>query len=267
MVRPASYGGRWAAIVAGGSSGIGYASARRLVEAGAEVVLGGIDEREVSSAVEALASEGATVHGFSGDLSQPDAAIHLIEVGARDAPLRVLVNSVGIQRYGTAEETSVELWDQVQRVNVRTAFLLAKFAIPEMRSGGGGAIVNVASVQAFATQASVVAYTSSKAALVGLTRALAVDHARDNIRANVVCPGSVRTPMLESAAALFAPAGEADQLMAKWGAMHPMGRVADADEVAEAVWFLASPQSSFITGSELKVDGGLLAAIGVPLED
>jgi len=267
MVRVASYEGRWAAVVAGGSSGIGFASAKRLVEAGADVLLGGIDEREVSSAVESLAGEGATVYGFSGDLSQPDEAEHFIELGAREAPLRVLVNSVGVQRYGTAEETSVELWDEVLRVNVRTAFLLAKFAIPEMRSGGGGAIVNVASVQAFATQASVVAYTTSKAALVGLSRALAVDHARDNIRANVVCPGSVRTPMLESAATLFAPTGEAGQLMAKWGAMHPLGRVAEADEVAEAVWFLASPQSSFITGSEIRVDGGLLAAIGVPLEE
>ena len=267
MVRITSYEGRWAAVVAGGSSGIGYASAKRLVEAGAEVVVGGLDEREVSWAVESLAGEGAVVHGFSGDLSQPDEAEQLVQLGARDAPFRVLVNSVGIQRYGTAEGTSVQLWDEVQRVNVRTAFLLAKFAVPEMRSVGGGAIVNVASVQAFATQASVVAYSASKAALVGLTRALAVDHARENIRVNVVCPGSVRTPMLESAAALFAPTGEADQLVAKWGAMHPMGRVADADEVAEAVWFLASPQSSFITGSELMVDGGLLAAIGVPLED
>jgi NAD(P)-dependent dehydrogenase (short-subunit alcohol dehydrogenase family) len=158
MVRAAGYEGRWAAVVAGGSSGIGYASAERLVEAGAEVVLGGIDEEEVVSAVESLSGEGATVQGFSGDLSQPTDAERLIRLGARDAPLRVLVNSVGIQRYGTAEETSVELWDEVLRVNVRTAFLLAKFAIPEMRSGGGGTIVNVASVQAFATQASVVAY-------------------------------------------------------------------------------------------------------------
>jgi NAD(P)-dependent dehydrogenase (short-subunit alcohol dehydrogenase family) len=267
MVRTASYEGRWAAVVAGGSSGIGYASAKRLVEAGAEVLLGGIDEREVGSAVDSLAGDGATVRGFSGDLSQPDKAEQFIELGARDAPLRVLVNSVGVQRYGTAEETSVELWDEVQRVNVRTAFLLAKFAVPKMRSVGGGAIVNVSSVQAFATQAGVVAYSSSKAALLGLTRALAVDHAGENIRVNVVCPASVRTPMLESAAALFASPGAADRLVAKWGAMHPMGRVAEADEVAEAVWFLASPSSSFITGSELRVDGGLLAAIGVQLEE
>jgi len=267
MVRASTYEGRWSAVVAGGSSGIGYASAKRLVEAGADVVLGGIDAREMGAAVESLASEGASVRGLSGDLSQPDLARRLIELAVRGAPLRVLVNSVGIQRYGTAEETSVELWDEVQRVNVRTAFLLAKFAVPEIRSAGGGAIVNVSSVQAIATQAGVVAYTSSKAALVGLTHALAVDHAAENIRVNVVCPGSVRTPMLESAAALFAPIGQAEALMAKWGAMHPIGRVANVEEVAEAVWFLASPQSSFITGSELRVDGGLLATIHVPLDD
>jgi NAD(P)-dependent dehydrogenase (short-subunit alcohol dehydrogenase family) len=267
MVNPAGYEGPWAAAVAGGSSGIGYACARLLVEAGAEVVIGGLDDHEVDAAVEALSYAGGKVCGMAADLSQADEAQRFVQLAARHAPLRALVDSVGIQRYGTAEQTSVELWDEVQRVNVRTAFLLAKFAVPELRASGGGAIVNVASVQAFATQASVVAYTSSKAALVGLTHALAVDHAGDNIRVNVVCPGSVRTPMLESAASLFAPDGEADQLMAKWGGMHPMGRVALPEEVAEAVWFLASPRSSFITGTELRVDGGLLAAIRVPLED
>jgi NAD(P)-dependent dehydrogenase (short-subunit alcohol dehydrogenase family) len=150
---------------------------------------------------------------------------------------------------------------------VRTAFLLAKFAVPYLRAAGGGALVNVASVQAFAAQRSVVAYTASKAALVGLTRALAVDHAHENIRINVVCPGSVDTPMLSAAASLFAEDGPVSALVERWGAMHPMGRVARAEEVAEAVWFLASPRSSFITGAELRVDGGLLAALGVTVND
>ena len=266
------YEGEWVSVVAGGSSGIGLACAKRLLEAGSRVFLAGVDEAEVASAVEALGEKSPPacaggVFGFTGDLSQPLAASQFLDVARSRGPLRVVVNSVGIQRYGTAEETSVDEWDEVLRVNLRTAFLLSKFAIPHLRAAGGGAIVNVSSVQAFATQNGVVAYTSSKAALVGLTRALAVDHARENIRVNVVCPGSVDTPLLNAAAALFAKEGEAAQLLAKWGAMHPIGRVARPEEVAQAVWFLASPSSSFVTGAELKVDGGLLAQLGVALED
>ena len=266
------YEGEWVSVVAGGSSGIGLACAKRLLEAGSQVFVAGVDEAEVASAVEALGGKGVPgragcAYGFTADLSQPSAASQLFDLVGPRGLLRVVVNSVGIQRYGTAEETSVDEWDEVIRVNLRTAFLLAKFAIPHLRAAGGGAIVNVSSVQAFATQNGVVAYTSSKAALVGLTRALAVDHARENIRVNVVCPGSVDTPLLNAAAALFAKEGEAAQLLASWGAMHPIGRVARPEEVAEAVWFLSNPSSSFVTGAELKVDGGLLAQLGVALED
>jgi NAD(P)-dependent dehydrogenase (short-subunit alcohol dehydrogenase family) len=261
------YPGPWTGVVAGGSSGIGFACAKRLVDAGGRVVLAGIDANEVRSAVNELEGRGDVVTGFTGDLSEPVEARRLLETAAGVGPVKVVVNSVGIQRYGTAESTEVEVWDEVLKVNVRTAFLLAKFAVPLLRAAGGGALVNIASVQAFATQTSVVAYTASKAALVGLTRALAVDHAHENIRVNVVCPGSVQTPMLSAAASLFAEEGPESALVEKWGAMHPMGRVARAEEVAEAVWFLASPRSSFITGAELRVDGGLLAALGLALKD
>jgi NAD(P)-dependent dehydrogenase (short-subunit alcohol dehydrogenase family) len=264
-----SYDGPWVSVVGGGSSGIGLACAARLLQAGAQVVLAGIDSGEVTKAMEALAKDGtgaAAVHGMPADLSDPSQARRFLDAAAEHGPVRVVVNSVGIQRYGTAEETSVEGWDEVLKVNVRTAFLLAKFAIPHLRAAGGGAIVNVSSVQAFATQTGVVAYTSSKAALVGLTRALAVDHAREKIRVNVVCPGSVDTPLLNAAAALFAREGDGRELLAQWGAMHPVGRVARPEEVAEAVWFLASPRASFVTGADLKVDGGLLAQLGVALE-
>lgn len=253
-------------VVAGGSSGIGLACARRMVAAGMKVVLGGLDSQEVGMAIKSLSRTGTTVEGVPGDLSEVEGARALIERAASRGPVKVLVNSVGIQRYGTVESTREVDWEEVLRVNVKTAFLLAKFAVPHLRSSGGGAIVNVSSVQAFATQPGVAAYSTSKAALVGLTRAIAVDHARDKIRANVVCPGSVDTPMLRHSARLFAPPGQDEELLVEWGSTHPLGRVARAEEVAEAVWFLASPAASFVTGTELRVDGGLLSRIGVALE-
>lgn len=229
------------------------------------MTIAGIDGQGVGDAASALSRAGSEVTGVVADLSDANQARRLIAEASQRGRVRVLVNSVGIQRYGTAEDTEVGEWDRVLSTNLKSAFLLAKFAIPCLRDANGGAIVNVSSVQAFASQRGVVAYTASKAGLVGLTHALAVDHAHEGIRVNVVCPASVETPMLIAAADLFSAPGRRSDVLANWGAMHPLGRVAHPDEVAEAVWYLASPQASFITGTELRVDGGLLAALGVAL--
>jgi NAD(P)-dependent dehydrogenase (short-subunit alcohol dehydrogenase family) len=157
----------------------------------------------------------------------------------------------------------VEVWDAVLDVNVRSMFLAVKHAVPLMRRGGGGAIVNVASVQAVATQRNVVAYTASKGAIVAMTRAMAVDHAPDSIRVNSVSPGSVDTPMLRESAR-DASADDPDSVIAQWGAAHPLGRVGTPAEIADAILFLASPLSAFVTGADLRVDGGLTAAVAVP---
>ena len=175
----------------------------------------------------------------------------------------ILVNSAGIQRYGTAIDTDEELWDRVMAVNVKSMFLTAKHVVPEMRKRGGGAIVNVSSVQAFIALGNSLAYVTSKGAINSLTRALALDHAADNIRVNVVCPGSVDTPMLRWAADLFRGDRGEDELVAEWGRMHPMGRVATADEVGSVIAFLAGPGASFVTGTAIPVDGGLLNTVAV----
>jgi NAD(P)-dependent dehydrogenase (short-subunit alcohol dehydrogenase family) len=169
-----------------------------------------------------------------------------------------------VQRYGTVETTEPATWDEVFAVNVRGAYLAARAAVPALRARGGGAIVLVSSVQATASQTGVAAYTASKGALSALARAMALDHVREGIRVNSVAPGSVDTPMLRWAADRFRGEQTSDEVVASWGRMHPLGRVATPEEVAAAIAYLASGDASAVTGAELRVDGGLLA--GLPVE-
>ena len=248
-------------IVMGGSTGIGLAVARCLARHGSAVELAANDEASVTAAVTQLRADGHETNGTVLDVAHPDQIESFVTaVGDRHGRLSVLVNSAGIQRYGTAESTPVEVWDEVLDVNVRAMFLTVKHAVPLMRRNGGGTIVNVASAQATASQRNVVAYTASKGAIVAMTRAMAVDYAPEGIRVNSLSPGSIDTPMLRQSAR---EAGDEDTVLAQWGANHPLGRVGTPAEVADAILFLASPLSGFVTGTELRVDGGLLAAIAV----
>jgi NAD(P)-dependent dehydrogenase (short-subunit alcohol dehydrogenase family) len=251
-------------IVMGASTGIGLAAAHCLARHGSAVELAAIDEPGVTSAVAQLRADGYDAHGTVLDVAQPEQIESFVAaVDARHGRLSVLVNSAGIQRYGTAETTPVRVWDEVLDVNVRSMFLAAKYAVPLMRRNGGGAIVNVASAQATATQRNVVAYTASKGAIVAMTRAMAVDYAPEGIRVNSVSPGSVDTPMLRQAA-LDVCAEDPDSVIAQWGSQHPLGRVGMAAEIADAILFLASSLSSFVTGTDLRVDGGVLAGVALP---
>jgi NAD(P)-dependent dehydrogenase (short-subunit alcohol dehydrogenase family) len=170
-----------------------------------------------------------------------------------------LVVSAGIQRYGTAVSTTSEQWDEVIGVNLKGAWNAAKSVIPHLRESGGGTIVNVSSVQALASQQNVLAYTVSKHGLLGLTRSMAMDFAKQNIRVNAVCPGTVDTPMLKWAASLDP---DPQSVYDACNAMHPLGRIAQPREIGEVVAFLAHESSSFVTGAVWTVDGGLLTQIG-----
>ena len=254
------------AIVVGGSLGIGRATAARLASGGAAVVVCGIDAGEVETAVAELRQEGRVAHGAAGDVaSSADVARLFRTVEEELGGLDVLVNSAGIQRYGTVVDTPEEEWDRVLAVNLKSMFLTSKHAIPLMRSGG--AIVNVSSVQAFVTQERVAAYAASKGGVISLTTAMAVDHARDGIRVNAVCPGSVDTPMLRSSARRFGGGRSEDELLAEWGRSHLLGRVAQAEEVAETIAYLAGDAASFVTGAVFRVDGGLTAQIAAVLPE
>jgi NAD(P)-dependent dehydrogenase (short-subunit alcohol dehydrogenase family) len=251
------------AVVAGGGSGIGQAVVARFAEHGATVEFVDINGPAVAETERELRARGLDVTGHVADVSDPGQVAAFAEkISARHATVGALVNSAGIQRYGTVETTSPQTWDEVFAVNVRSMFLLAKHMLPLIRRNGGGAIVNVSSGQAVASQRNVVAYTASKGAISAMTRAMAVDHAAEGIRVNTIVPGSVDTPMLRASARAIAP-DDADRVIREWGAEHPIGRVGQPAEIADACVFLASPLASYVTGAELRVDGGLLAGVAL----
>lgn len=256
------------AVVTGGTLGIGYATAERLASAGASVVICGSREEVGREAERQLQEKGYSVRYRRTDVRYASEAKALIDYAVSEfGGLDWLVNSAGVQRYGDVVETTEEVWDEVIDINLKGMYLTAKHAIPEMRKRGKGAIVNVSSVQAFASQKSVAAYTASKGGINALTRAMALDHAGENIRVNVVCPASVDTPMLRWAADLFKGESSQEELVSDWGKMHPIGRVGKQEEIAELIVFLLSDRAAFITGAEYKIDGGMLAALGVALPE
>jgi NAD(P)-dependent dehydrogenase (short-subunit alcohol dehydrogenase family) len=255
------------AIVAGGATGIGRATARRLAEGGAAVMIGDVSEK-LEETVGSLRAQGLRARGRPADVSSAADMEALARLAKETfGGVDVLVNCAGIQTYGTAVDTDEATWDRTLAINLKGQYLAARYAIPLMRERGGGSIVNVASVQGLAAQRSVVAYAASKGGVLALTRAMAVDHALEGIRVNAVCPGSVDTPMLRWAADLYKGDRSADDLVEEWGRSHPMGRVAKPEEVAEVIAFLASDRASFVTGAEVKVDGGLLAGLPVVLPE
>lgn len=243
------------ALVTGGAMGIGAGVAALLAEHGARVV---VVDREKSSL-----PSGEGHHAIVADVSDPAAVERAVaETVDLAGCLDVLVCSAGIQRYGDAPGTSLDTWREVIDVNLSSMFYAAHFAVPHLLGRPGAAIVNVASVQALASQRGVVAYSASKGGVLALTRALAVDHA-PHIRVNAVAPGSVDTPMLRTAADLFTEPGcLPEETVAAWGRMHPLGRPALPREVAEVICFLASDRAAFVTGTTVNVDGGLLAQLG-----
>jgi NAD(P)-dependent dehydrogenase (short-subunit alcohol dehydrogenase family) len=255
-------------LVTGGSQGIGRAVAELFASEGASVGVWGLEADAVAATVRAIRGTGGDALEIVADVTDERAVGSAVAATVdRYGRLDTLVTSAGVQRYGNVVDTDVATWDEVFAVNVRGAFLAARAALPHLRQSGRGSIVVISSVQAHGTQTEVPAYAASKGALDALVRAMALDEARRGVRVNAVCPGSVDTPMLRASARRFSdgsPEAE-DEVIAGWGRMHPMGRVAAPREVAEVVLFLASDRASFITGEDIRVDGGLLASLPVTL--
>lgn len=247
-------------VVTGGALGIGRAVCELMAERGAAVSVLDRDEKAARQVCIEIESSGGRAVFHHLDVSNFGEVQMAVEATfAAFGSIDALVVSAGIQRYGTAVTTDDEQWDQVLGVNLKGAWNAAKAVIPFMQQTGGGTIVNVSSVQALASQQNVLAYTVSKHALLGLTRSIAMDFAKNNIRANALCPGTVDTPMLKWAASLDP---NPQSVYDACNAMHPLGRIAKPREIAEVVAFLAHESSSFVTGAVWTVDGGLLTQIG-----
>lgn len=248
-----------AIVVTGGALGIGRAACEIFAERGASIAILDWDESAGEDSRRSIEANGGTAMFQKVNVADFGAVKAAIDAAAEAfGSIDSLVVSAGIQRYGTAVTTDEVQWDEVMSVNLKGAWNAARASIPHIRSQGG-TIVNVSSVQALASQQNVLAYTASKHGLIGLTRSMAMDFAKEGIRVNAVCPGTVDTPMLQWAASLDP---DPDSVYEACNAMHPIGRIAQPREVGEVIAFLAHASSSFVTGAVWTVDGGLLTQIG-----
>jgi len=247
----------WVVLVTGGSSGIGYATAKAFLEEGAKVAVTGRNATRLQRAEAELGRLG-TVLAIRGDVAVAEDAKRMVTETVRKlGPLDVLVNNAGIYLNKPIESFSEREYDEIMDVNMKGTFLCTKFAIPGMVKRKRGTIVNVSSDSGLVGTAGSSVYCASKGAMVLFTKAVALDHAKDNIRVNVICPGEVNTPMMEKDAAESGRGFE--EYYQRVVAPIPMKRAATADEVARGILFLASDEASFMTGAALSVDGGSTA--------
>jgi NAD(P)-dependent dehydrogenase (short-subunit alcohol dehydrogenase family) len=248
-------------IITGGAKGIGRGACIGFAKEGANVTIADIDEAAGESLLKEITASGGKAIFVPGDIAQEEYVKQVVaETVKAFGGVDVLYNNAGVVRYGTVVDMPVSDWDWILGINLRASFLTCKYSIPEMRKRGGGAIVNTASVQAFASQQTVAAYSASKGAIVSFTTTVALDHARENIRCNCIAPGSIYTPMLQDAGNLFG-GDDPEGAIKNWGNLHPVGRVGRVEEVVNLVLFLASDEASFITGACYRVDGGLLSGL------
>jgi NAD(P)-dependent dehydrogenase (short-subunit alcohol dehydrogenase family) len=243
------------AIITGGASGIGRAAAVLFSREGAHVVVADVQAVAGRELVASLEQENGHARFVRADVSSEDDVKALVaETAGAFGGVDVLFSNAGVGLSKSATDTRAEEWHRVLDVNLKGAFLCAKYAIPHMKARGGGSIVINASANGLMAEPELAAYCASKGGLIALTRSMALDYGKDNIRVNCICAGYIDTPINEE---YFSMPGAREQA----ARLHALNRIGRSEEVAYAALFLASHESSFVTGSVLAVDGGLTAAI------
>jgi NAD(P)-dependent dehydrogenase (short-subunit alcohol dehydrogenase family) len=244
------------ALITGGTEGMGFATARLFLKEGAKVVITGRSQEKGRKAIRSLGRLGE-VEFVRGDVSRSEDAKSMVErTVERFGKLDILFNNAGVYLEKLAEDTTEEDWDRVLDTNLKGTFLVTKFAIPYMKKQRSGSIINNSSDAGLVGNRACPAYCASKGAITIMTKAMALDYAKYSIRVNCVNPGTIDTPML---ACEVRASSDPKNYLKRANEEHPIGRVGRPEEVANAVLFLASDQSSFVTGAALSVDGGLTA--------
>ncbi len=248
------------ALVTGGASGIGRAIIERFVAEGAAVAVCDIDKEACCNFVEQLKASGHRAVGAIGDVSKTDSARRIVEEAvAALGGLEILVNNAGIETTGSVTTATDEDWERQIAVNLHGIYRVSRCAVPEIIRAGGGTVINMSSVGGLVAVKGFSAYGASKAAVIQLTRSMAADYAQDNIRVNCICPGPVETPLLQRACDRLKGSGDADRIRQAYANSTLLKRVARPEEIASCAAFLASNESSYVTGHALVADGGFSA--------
>ena len=246
------------AVITGGGTGIGRATALLFARHGANVVITGRTKKTLDDTVSQVRDEGFEVTCFIADVSSEKDCRKVIEETVRKfGSLDILFNNAGVCYKANTHETTTEVWDETFDANVKGVYLMSKYAIPHMLEQGSGCIVNNSSILGLkASPAGFAAYSASKGAVNQLTKSMALEYADKGIRVNAICPGTSYTPMMDE---LFDQWGEWEIGEKRYISVHPIGRLANPEEIASAVLFLCDDKVKFITGTMLSVDGGMSA--------
>ncbi|MCM3409516.1 SDR family NAD(P)-dependent oxidoreductase [Metabacillus litoralis] len=249
------------AIITGSGSGIGKAIALSYANLKAKVVIADINEESGKETSKEIIHHGGEALFVKTDVSSVESVKALVETAVKKyKKIDILVNNAGLEYYTTIEDTTEEQWDQTMAIDLKGVFMGIKYVLPYMKKQGSGSIINIASIAGISAWPGLGVYSAAKGGVVLLTKAAAAENGKYGIRVNCICPGSIKTPLLEEQ--FFAPQSDREAAEAQLLKHYPINRLGEASEIADAAIYLGSDLSSFVTGHSLSVDGGLSSFVG-----